>query len=454
MAKIKDLYDNNAEAMILSTLVFHPDYSLSSEKLLPEYFHDKFNEAIYWGIGELYRTKIKKIDYASLDAVIKTKYGDNILDPARCAEFLELANEFARDTLEEYMLFVNRVITCAYKRELIRKTEEIQRVCMKDGSEVLDVQEKMRELTMQLTEKFSVGAEDKLFGEVIQEMWAESRRKLVENGGASGLQFKFTKLNEYCTLEKSELIVVAAKRKVGKSAFCLSEALNQVEKGKKVLYLDTELRSSQFMDRILSNKAQIDNHSLKNNNLSEKEKERLQETLHWFAKNKNFTHIYRPSWTPEQIYSCVLYWSQKWGKVELLIYDYLKSSGSNASESYAELGNLTNFLKNNIAGAFDIPVLAAAQLNRGGDIGDSFKVEQYSSVILNLDKKTEREIENDNNLGFLDLGTYKMKVKCNRLGEAHDYDNEYIDLKFDGNHFNFQDIPNSPIIHPKATPYD
>lgn len=449
------MYDNNAESMVLATLVKRPDYSLSSEKLLPEYFHDKFNEAIYYGICELYKNKIKNIDFASLDAVIKTKYGENVLNPTQCSDFLDMANEFARDTLEEYKLFVDNIVTAAYKRELFRKTEEIQRACLKNDSKVLDVQEKMRELTMQLTEKFSMGNEDPLFGDIIQDMWEKSRKRLIENGGQIGIPSKFTKLNEYCPFEKGELILVAAQRKQGKSTYCMNEALDKLEAGFRVIYMDSELTSANFMNRIISLKAKVDNMQLKANNLSVAEKERVADAIEWFKNNKNFVHVYRPAWSQEQIYACVLFFTQKWGGVDLVIYDYMKSSGQiGASEVYNSLGSLCDHLKNNIAGGFEVPVLAAAQLNRNLDISDSFKLEMYSSSILNICKKSTKEIENDNAM-YGNCGNYKLFVKANRNGESMEsISQNYIDLNFVGNHFDFQNVPNTPIDHERSTPYD
>lgn len=452
--KKSELYDINAESTVLATLVFHPDYSISSEKLLPEYFHDKFNMAIYYGISELYKNKIKNIDFASLDIPIKKKYGSDVLNQAQCSDFLDMANELARGSLQEYMMFVNRIITSAYKRELIRKTDEIQRECLKDKSEILDVQEKMRDLTMQLTEKFSVGEDDKVFGEAIQEMWEESRKRLLDNGGIVGIPSKFTKLNDYCPFEPGEMILISAKRKEGKSTYCMNEALDKIEKGHKVLYLDTELRSSLFMERIISLKAKVDNRNLKSNNLGKEEKERISDAIGWFKDNKNFIHIYRPRWSTEMIYSAVLYWVQKVG-IDFVVFDYMKSKGENASEGYFGLGNLCDFLKNEIAGGFNLCLLAAAQLNRNLDISDSYKLEMYASTIINLIKKTPKEVEYDDSLGYGKLGTHKIFIKANRSGECFDdVRSEYVDMNFVGNHFDMQDIPNSPVYHPVVTPYD
>lgn len=450
------MYDIHAESMVLATLVYHPDYVLSSEKLLPEYFHDTFNQSIYWAIGELYKENIMRIDFSCLEAKIKDNpvYCKYKLEKKNCDDFIDMAKYSARNSLEEYKLFVNRVISSAYRRETYKRSEKIQQICLKEESDIQDIQERFRAMIMELTEKFTVNEEDKLFGDVIQEMWEESRRRVKANNGQFGIPSKFKKLNEYAPFERSELIVVCAKRKEGKSAYAMSEALHQIENGHRVLYMDTELRSSQFMERIISNKAKVDNRELKNHNLSIEDEKRVNDTINWFRKSKNFVHIYKPRWTTEMIYSAVLYWKQKID-IDFVVYDYMKSSGATgSSEVYNDLGNLTNFLKNDIAGGFDIPVLSCAQLNRANDIADSYKIEQYASTILDLRKKTEDEITNDNQLGYGDLGNYKLFVKANRNGESmEDISKNYIDLKFNGRHYNFMSIKNTPIEH-SQTPFD
>ena len=79
----------------------------------------------------------------------------------------------------------------------------------------------------------------------------------------------------------------------------------------------------------------------------------------------------------------------------------------------------------------------------------------YASTILNICKKTPKEIESDNSVYGESLGNYKLFVKANRSGECMEsISNEYIDLDYVGNHFDFRDIKNTPIIHKKENPYD
>jgi hypothetical protein len=95
-----------------------------------------------------------------------------------------------------------------------------------------------------------------------------------------------------------------------------------------------------------------------------------------------------------------------------------------------DLGNKTNFLKNDIAGGLGMGVLAGAQLNRNHEIGDSYRIEQYTSSLINLIDKTPEEMMTDGKA----CGNYKLFVKLNRNGEQmSDPESEYIDVQFDGN---------------------
>ena len=114
-----------------------------------------------------------------------------------------------------------------------------------------------------------------------------------------------------------------------------------------------------------------------------------------------------------------------------IVYDHLKTTNSaDSSQGYHELGGKVNFLKDIICGELGYAGLCLAQLNRTGDIGDSFKLEQEVSTVINLVKKTEDEIMRDG----ADCGNYKLFVKLNRNGEQmSDPETEYIDIFFDGN---------------------
>ena len=138
---------------------------------------------------------------------------------------------------------------------------------------------------------------------------------------------------------------------------------------------------------------------------------------------------------PDQIYFTAKRMMNTVG-LDFVIVDYIKSQGSNtSSEIYNMLGGYTDFLKNRIAGELQLPVLAAAQLNRNGEISDSFKIEQFASTVNILRRKSREEVERDGR----DCGNYKLFVKLNRLGDQMgDISTDYIDLNFNGARVQFE----------------
>ena len=63
----------------------------------------------------------------------------------------------------------------------------------------------------------------------------------------------------------------------------------------------------------------------------------------------------------------------------------------------------------------NIPVVAGAQLNRGGEVADSIKIQQYSSTVIKLKRKSIGEIEYHGQ----ECGNTKLTVTSNRLGSQH-----------------------------------
>ena len=116
--------------------------------------------------------------------------------------------------------------------------------------------------------------------------------------------------------------------------------------------------------------------------------------------------------------------------LSFIVYDYLKSNKSSTGENYNALGEMTNYLKNEIAGRLNIPVLAACQLNRNGETADSEKINMYVSVGIKWGYKTQEMIANDGT----ECGNAYAKVFFNRIGQsmAEDDEDEYIDFIFDG----------------------
>lgn len=109
-SELEKLSDTQAEAGIIATLVYHPDFILHSDVLKAGYFYHKDNGCLYWAIDELIKAGVDNIDAFNIsnmlqsnNAVKKTLESVNMPD---MDEFIELCSDAARHTIAEYQLLV------------------------------------------------------------------------------------------------------------------------------------------------------------------------------------------------------------------------------------------------------------------------------------------------------------------------------------------------------------
>ena len=239
----------------------------------------------------------------------------------------------------------------------------------------------------------------------------------------------FPILSNWFTYEPSELVVVQAKYKQGKSVLLMVEALHKITNGIPTLYVDREMSDRIFYERCLAALTGVDVKRIKNGRYTEEERIKIENANAWMKKQP-FVHVYRPDLSDEELYSMCKILKYKIG-LQFVIDDYLKSNATSSSDNYNILGARCDFLKNKIAGELNLAVLTAAQLNRQGEVSDSLKINRYLSVGIKWFLKTQEQIAKDG----LQCGNAGMKIYINRLGEQmpEDDENAYIDFIFDGN---------------------
>lgn len=432
MNNVKELSDVQSEAGIIATLINHPDYILYSEHLQPKHFYDITNGQLYWAIQELYKSGIDNIDAFNLTNIInssqsaKNKIAEEI---PNINDIIDLNKIICRNTIEEYKKLVSIVNTCAFKRSIYKNLQTCENFCYEDIS-LKDLQKNIYDNLEKTNMEFINNEDTPLFADIVRDLWNETVKRQDTTNGIVGIPSKFPELHNYCTYEKGELIIVSAYRKEGKSMFCMNELIDKIKKDIGVVYFDTEMNDRLFNERMICNLAGIQMKDLKIKNYSHDDEIKIDKIVSWLENKKNFVHIYTPAWTKEELYLTSKKLKRNNG-IEFFVMDYFKSRNSvDASGAYLELGNAVDFVKNEICGDLELAGLGAAQLNRGGEIADSYKIEQYGSVIINLKRKTEDERENDGK----QCGNYKLFIKLNRLGDQmDDMSTDYIDLLFEGN---------------------
>ena len=128
----------------------------------------------------------------------------------------------------------------------------------------------------------------------------------------------------------------------------------------------------------------------------------------------------------------------------LPIVDYFKGSGEgDAFSTYQELGRFVDLVKNGICGDMDIAGIGAAQATTTGRVAESDKINRNASTIALILDKTSEEIEADGT----DCGNKKLRVVLNRNG-GQMLDDEYIDLRFNGNLILYEEAKQHSVSEP------
>lgn len=433
----------DSEAGIIATLVHHPDFVYYSEDLLPGHFTNEENRYIYLAICNLVNDGITTIDpyniVQSLSSSEATKRFADEMSIDQLYTLIENSEYISRGTVEEYQQLVKAVKNAAFRRDTYVQLKECEGMCLKAGPDD-DIQQLIYKKLDDVMTEFSTADDVPQYKDVVDKHWGDIQMR--QGAGYTGFPFKFPALNEYATIEKSELFIFGAEQKQGKSMMLLNCAVDLLKQGLSVLYLDSELNTRMFTARLLAHLTQIEYKRLTAGNYSKEEAARIDEAIGWI-KEQSFTHIYIPMFDPQTIYTAVKKVEHLQG-LDVLIVDYFKGKGKgDAFDSYQELGRFVDLVKNQICGKMNIAGIGAAQATASGKLADSAKIARNASTIAMITDKSPEEIDIDG----AECGNKKLRVIYNRNGMQMAQD-EYIDLRFDGNHILYeqakQHIPQSP----------
>lgn len=425
---VSTITDKQAEAGVIATLMYHPEFILQTDYLKPKYFYYVENGCIYWAISELYKNGVETIDALNISNMLNSNKAVKMrmeqCNLTNMQEFIEMSKYVARHTIEEYKLLVNNVVVMSFKRDLDKISVEIQAACFNASMNLSDLNNLVNTKISRLTEQYITTNEIVLFGSKVEDLWNEVCGRRNESG-IYGIPSKFSLINDYVTYEDGELCVLKARMKRGKSAFFLNEAIHKIISGVPTLYIDTEMQDRLFYERMLANLTGISIRNIKTGNYSYDEEMKLKDTNEWLKKQP-FVHVYMPQSSDDEIYAIHKILKYKMN-LSFSIYDYIKSNDGDGSQLSNLLGQKTDFLKNRVAGELNLPILAGCQLGRTMMTSDSDKIDRYISTSMIWREKTAEEIAAEG----LDAGNYCLRIDLNRNGQQMDED-EKINFIFNG----------------------
>jgi replicative DNA helicase len=394
-------HSEEAEACVLGAILIDKDAIVAvAEFLRPEHFYNENNALIFQALLDLYEER-KPIDIVTLkDELKKRKILTKVGGSAYLANLVNQVPTAAH--VEEY----GRIIKDNYtKRELISAAAKITESAFDESQEATAVLDRAEQAIFALSQKHL----RQVFLPV-KEILAESFDRLDElhktAGGLRGIPTGFKDLDDTLAgMQDSNLIILAARPGLGKTAFALGVARHVAVKEKlPVGFFSLEMSKEELVDRLLVAQADIDAWKLKTGRLDEDDFTRLSEAMGELAEAPLFIDD-TPALTVLEMRTKARRLMAEHG-LRFLVVDYLQLMRSvrQLENRVQEVSEISMGLKN-LARELKIPILALSQLSREvekrgrkrpqlADLRESGSIEQDADVVMFLWREDEEDLEN------------------------------------------------------------
>ena len=373
--------------------------------LHPEAFYEKKHQEIYAAIYALFQNS-EPIDLATVSHKLTT---EGKLEVAGGNFYLiQLTQKVASSA---HIEFHSRIILQKYiQRRLITISSEIIENAYDETTDVFDLLDDAEGKLFEVTQgNLKKGAE---VAESLVQQAINKIQEISNKEGMSGLATGFTKLDALTSgWQPSDLIIIAGRPSMGKTALSLSIMLNVIKNSRlPVLFFSLEMSKEQIMYRILAMETGINNLRLKNGKLSQQDWITLNKTIKVLSKLPFFIDD-NSEMSIQTIRSKLKRLIFEQTKVGLIIIDYLQlmqNSNSQVENRVQELSKITRSLKN-LAREFNTPIIALSQLSRSienrtdkkpllSDLRESGSIEQDADVVLMIYNKFIQTQQNASNI--------------------------------------------------------
>ena len=421
------------EEAVLGAIMLEKDAVLSVLDILkPESFYKDAHQKIYKAIVELSMAE-KAIDILTVTEELKKhKVLEEVGGPLYIAQLTSKVASAA------HLEFHARIIQQKYiQRELIRVSSDIQRKAFDETRDVDDLLDQAEADLFNIAEgniKKETAKINVLVKEAIHQIEEASKREDHLSGVPSG----FTKLDRLTSgWQRSDLIIIAARPSMGKTAFALSMARNiAVEHARPIAFFSLEMSSLQLVNRLIVSETELPSDRIRNGRLEEYEWKQLDYKIRSLVEAPIFIDDTPAISIFELRAKCRRLKVQH--QIEAIFVDYLQlmtGTGDNKGSREQEVSNISRSLKS-IAKELDIPVIALSQLNRSvelrsgnkrpqlSDLRESGAIEQDADLVIFIHRPEKYDIYEDEQGNSL-VGLAEIILAKHRNGPIGD-----IQLKF------------------------
>ena len=380
-----------AEQSVVGAMLMDKDAILAaSEIICGDDFYQNAYGVIFDSMVELFNEG-KPVDLITLQERLKEKE----VPP----EISSL--EFVRDlvaavpTSANVRYYAQIVSDKAVMRKLIKMNDELSNICYVGNEPLESVLEKTEKSVFQLLQNRNAG-EYVPIRQVVMNALEKVEKASKSKGTVTGIPTGFIDLDyKLSGLQPSDLVLVAARPSMGKTAFVLNIAQYVAfKKDKCTAIFSLEMSKEQLVNRLFSLESQVDAQALRTGNMKDSDWEKLIEAAGIIGQS-NLIIDDTPSISISELRSKCRKYKMEHG-LDLIIIDYLQlmsgSVGGRSESRQQEISDISRSLKA-LARELNVPVIALSQLSRAveqrpdkrpmlSDLRESGAIEQDADVVM------------------------------------------------------------------------
>ena len=403
------------------------------EKLKPEDFSTLIHQEIYNGFIKLYEEQ-KEFDPTLLMKIVMSN-NPKIREDSLSQALFEILDETSSYGIDEKADLI-------IERAKFRKLKALaKRIDVLSESHTLNPDEAFDEALMLLDKAMKGNDKTKLINLQqynIEQIKLDDERERVEEANTQmGYLTNFTEFdNKLNGLNKSDLIIIAGRPAMGKTAFALNLLMNfgKANENVKALFVSLEMGVKQLYTRILAMESGINAQNLKRKDIPEYEFEKLYDGYRGIMEASTIEILDKANVNISELRNITTKYKKNNG-LDLIIIDYLQllsGSDKNSKNRQEEVSEISRKLKQ-LARELDIPIIALSQLSRSvesradkrpllSDLRESGAIEQDADIVIFL-YRDEYYNPTTSDLGMAEViiakhrngavGTVKLKFEPN-----------------------------------------
>jgi replicative DNA helicase len=410
------------------------------EFLKPEHFYSDAHREIYQAIIDLFKAS-EPVDMRTVVNQLRKNGKLELVGGAYA--IAELTAKVSSAANIEYHARV--IIEMAIKRDLIQIASQIHHDAYEDTTDVFELLDRTEQAVFEISDSNLRKNYDNmrnLMARAIQELQVLKDHQ----DGLTGVPSGFTALDRITSgWQKSDLVIIAARPGMGKTAFVVSALRNAAVDFKiPVAIFSLEMASVQLVNRMISAEAELEGEKIKKGNLADHEWAQLVHKTSRLSSAPIFIDDTPALSILELRAKCRRLKAEH--NIQLIVIDYLQlMRGDQGGNREQEIASISRALKG-IAKELNVPVLALSQLSRGvetrggdkrpqlSDLRESGSIEQDADIVMFLYRPEYYKITVDED-GMPTQGVGEVIVAKHRNGSTGT-----AKLKFIGKFTKFADF--------------